>query len=87
MWVALILPRRQWLRNEIRLCPWDNDLTPIGDEAELKYVPLRPLIECQKVLNSVKGQKMNVLSDALDTVQHLCRKGSMFRLERPPRRP
>jgi len=30
---------------------------------------------------------MNVLADALDTIQHLCRKGSMFRLERPPRRP
>lgn len=31
--------------------------------------------------------KMNVLADALDTVQHRYRKGSVFRLERPPRRP
>ena len=35
-----------------QLCPWDNDSHSIRDEAELKHVPLRPLIE----LNSVKGQ-------------------------------
>ena len=56
MWVALIQPRRQWLRNESDYVRGTTTPTPIGDEAELKYVPLRPLIECQKVLDSVKGQ-------------------------------
>ncbi len=42
-------------RNQIMSMGTSSD-TPSGDEAELKYVPLRPLIECQKMLNSVKGQ-------------------------------
>ena len=178
---ALIQPREQWLRNESDYVRGTTP-TPIRKEAELKYVPLRSLIECRRC-RIVSTVKMNVLAalnqftllwedrvqivtraqsllpscpgwksirlagaavkardelaslgldgsprqpnnsnypghkgnkqkrtcpdhrgttkgngvytelrtlpmaDALDTIQHLCRKGSMFRLGRPPRRP
>jgi hypothetical protein len=58
----------------------------LWNEAELKYVPLHSMIECREVL-TVSRVEMNVLTDALDTVNTSAGRTHVFRLERPPRRP
>ena len=61
MWVALIQLRETMVEERIRLCPSDNTPTPIRNEAEPKYVPLRSLIECQRGVEQCQGVKMKVL--------------------------